>query len=74
MTNYKNSTNGNTTPFYLPIKETAEFFNTSAYLIRKGVQDGTIKHMRSGKKIYVHIPALINTFNSMCGVDDSQMR
>jgi len=74
MTNHANNANGTNTPYYLPIKETAEYFNTSAYLIRKGVQDGTIKHMRSGKKIYIHIPALINTFNAMCGVDDCQVR
>ena len=44
----------------------------SQFFIRKGVKTGKIKHMRSGNKIYIHIPALLETLDTMCGVNSKK--
>ena len=59
-------------PYTLPMKEAAAFTHMSVHFIRKGVKDGTIKHFRSGCKVYVHIPALLETLDALSGVTPNQ--
>ena len=65
-------TNKQIIPLFLPIKEAAAFTHMSQFFIRKGVKTGKIKHMRSGNKIYIHIPALLETLDTMCGVNSKK--
>lgn len=42
------------------IRETANSTGLSQYFLRKGVKAGTIPHIRSGEKILINVPALMN--------------
>ena len=54
----KASTNA-TVPFQ-KIPEAAKTTGLSTYFLRRGVRDGTVPHIKSGKVYLVNVPALLH--------------
>ena len=51
-------------PITMSLKEGAEAFNVSYYFVRNLYLNGEIKGRRSGAKIYIFTPSLIQYFES----------
>lgn len=55
---------------YQKIKEACRTTGLSQYMLRRGCQDGTVPHVRSGRTYYVNVPALLEKLDE--GHEDSQ--
>ena len=44
---------------FLKITDCARVTGLSCFYLRNGVKDGTVPHIRSGNKILVNVPALL---------------
>ena len=51
----------------IPFQKIADAVKTtglSAYYLRKGCKDGTVPHIKSGKKYLINVPALLRMLNA----------
>ncbi len=44
----------------------------SAYYLRNGIKDGTVPHIRSGRVLYVNIPALLRQLGADPGGETNE--
>ncbi|MCD7838773.1 MAG: helix-turn-helix domain-containing protein [Clostridiales bacterium] len=58
MNKDKNKTKNLSVPF-LRIQDAATVTGLSQYYLRRGAQNGTIPHIRSGRTIFINVPALL---------------
>jgi len=50
------------TPFQ-SVKETCRSLGVSQFYLRNGIKDGTVPHIRSGNKILINVPKLLDALN-----------
>ncbi|MDR1003196.1 MAG: hypothetical protein LBL82_08015 [Oscillospiraceae bacterium] len=48
-----------TTPVLVGVNQAAKISGKSAYSLRMGVKDGKVAFVRSGKRILIHLPRLL---------------
>lgn len=46
------------------INDAVKTTGLSAYYLRNGCKDGTVPHIKSGKKYLINVPALLKMLNS----------
>jgi len=54
-------------PVLVPIKTAVKISGLSAYRLREDVKNGLIQHTRSGKRILINIPRLLEQIDGKTG-------
>lgn len=49
---------------YQKIQEACRTTGLSQYMLRRGCQDGSVPHVRSGRTYYVNVPALLGKLSA----------
>lgn len=52
---------------YQKITDACQATGLSQFFLRKGCQDGTVPHIRSGKTYYINVPALLDKLAAQQG-------
>ena len=60
----ENGTSANVKPF-ATITEAVKITGLSAYYLRRGVKDGTVPHIQSGRKYLINVPALLRQLGAL---------
>lgn len=56
-------------PPFQKIADAVQTTGLSAFFLRNGCRDGTIPHIRSGRVLYVNVPALLKQLDDATGGD-----